>query len=160
MLGVSETTAQLFLEAKDKAFPGLLPHVREYTELCRQRRYSTTRGGARRHLAKMYGMARSDYDLGKVDRLAWSYRIQGAGAEQVKLAMARLWRSGIYKNKEVILFVCVHDELVHQIKDDKLADLVPIITKIVCQEYAGMVIPAESTPEVGKNFGALKEFKF
>lgn len=159
MLGVPEETAQLFLDAKAKAFPGLVPHVEEYNALCRKRKYSETRGGGRRHLAKMYAMAKNDYETSKVDRLAWSFRIQGAGAEQVKLAMARLWRSGIYKTKDVSLVVCVHDELVHQIRDSRLEELVPMITKTVCGEYAGMKIPAESTPEVGKNFGSLKEFR-
>ena len=158
MLGVTEETAQLFLDAKAKAFPGLVPHVEEYNSLCRKRRYSTTRMGARRHLAKLYGMARNDYDISKVDRLAWSYRVQGSGAEQVKLAMARLWRSGIYSSGDVSLVICIHDELVRQIRDSRLDELVPIITKIVCGEYAGMTIPAESAPEVGKKFGSLKEF--
>lgn len=159
MLGVPEETAQLFLDAKAKAFPGLVPHVEEYNALCRKRKYSETRGGGRRHLAKMYAMAKNDYETSKVDRLAWSFRIQGAGAEQVKLAMARLWRSGIYKTKDVSLVLCVHDELVHQIRDSRLEELVPMITRTVCGEYAGMKIPAESTPEVGKNFGSLSEFQ-
>lgn len=158
MLGVNEVTAQLFLDAKDAAFPGLIPYVEEYQALCRKRKYSLTRGGARRHLAKMYAMAKNDYESSKVDRLAWSFRIQSSSAEQVKLAMARLWRAGIYRDKTVIPTVCIHDELVHQVNDDALEKMVPVITKTICGVYTDMKIPAESTPEVGKNLGSLKEF--
>lgn len=60
---------------------GLMPHVEKYIEICRKRKYSLSFGGARRHLAKMYAMAKNDYETGKVDRLAWSFRIQGSGCE-------------------------------------------------------------------------------
>lgn len=158
MLGVPKEMAQSFIDAKAKAFPGLMPHIEKYIEICRKRKYSVSFGGARRHLAKMYAMAKNDYETGKVDRLAWSFRIQGSGCEQIKLAMARAWRSGVYRDLKAIPLSVIHDEFVNQVRNDVAQEVVPLITNIVKDNYADMVIPAGTTPKVGKNFGSLKEF--
>lgn len=158
MLAVSEVTAQSFMDAKDKAFPGLVPHVEKYNKLCRQRKYSLTFMGARRHLAKSYAMAKSDGEVASVDRLAWSFRIQSSGSEQIKLSMSRLWKLGIYRDGNVYPVVTIHDEYVNQVKEDSL-HLVQVITDVICGNYANMTIPAMSTPEVGKNLGSLKPFE-
>ncbi len=159
MLGVPKEMAQSFIDAKAKAFPGLMPHIEKYIEICRKRKYSVSFGGARRHLAKMYAMAKNDYETGKVDRLAWSYRIQGSGCEQIKLAMARAWRSGVYKDRKAIPLTVVHDEFVNQVRNDVIQEIVPAITNIVKDNYADMVIPAGTTPKVGRNFGSLSKFE-
>lgn len=159
MLGVPDSTAQMFIDAKAKAFPGLIPYVEEFHKLCRKRKYSTTFLGARRHLAKMYAMAKNDYELSKVDRLAWSFRIQGSGCEMVKLAMARMWKRGIFSDGTVIPWSVIHDEVVMQIKTSELNRLVPVIASIVTSNYADMVIPMTTDPEVGKNFGSLSKFE-
>lgn len=158
MLAVTEETAQAFIDAKDRAFPGLMPYVEEYTALCRKRKYSLSFMGARRHLAKMYAMARSDFETSKVDRLSWSFRIQGSGAEQIKLAMSRAWLSGIYRDKSAIPVTIIHDEFVNQVRIDKRKEVIPAIHSCVVDNYADMVIPAGSTPEVGKRFGELKKW--
>lgn len=159
MLGVPKEMAQSFIDAKAKAFPGLMPHIEKYIEVCRKRKYSVSFGGARRHLAKMYAMAKNDYETSKVDRLAWSFRIQGSGCEQIKLAMARAWRSGVYRDLKAIPLSIIHDEYVNQVRNDVAQEVVPLITNIVKDNYADMVIPAGTTPKVGKNFGSLSKFE-
>ena len=157
MLAVPESVAQDFIDAKDKAFPGLMPYVNKYISESRARRYSLTFMGARRHLAKAWGMAKSQSMIEKVDRLAWSYRIQGSGAEQIKLAMARAWRSGIYKDGRAVPVTIIHDEMVNQIRRDTAAETIKVIHSCVVANYANMVIPAGSTPEVGRRLGELKK---
>lgn len=158
MLAIPEGTAQLFLDAKAKAFPGLVPHVEKYNDTCHKRGYSETFMGVRRHLAKSYAMAKNESAKAAVDRLAWSFRIQGSSAEQVKLVMSRLWREGLI-GKYNYLLVTIHDELVMVIHEDKVDEVLPKIHAIVTSNYADMKIPMESTPEVGKNFGSLKEYE-
>lgn len=158
MLAVTVSTAQSFIDAKDKAFPGLMPYIEKYIAICRKRKYSVTFMGARRHLAKMYAMARSDFETSKVDRLAWSFRIQSSGAEQIKMAMGRAWRAGIYKDKKVLPVTIIHDEFVNQVRTECKKEMIPIIHARVVDNYANMIIPAGSTPEVGVKFGSLKKW--
>lgn len=157
MLAIPLETGQAFIDAKDKAFPGLMPHIEKFTRLCRKQKYSKTFMGARRHLEKQYAMARTEQEVEAVDRLAWSYRIQSSAAEQIKLAMSRLWLSGIYKTGRVFPVTIIHDEIVNRIREDSLQDI-KTITDIICDNYADMVIKAESAPEVGKNFGSLNKY--
>ena len=159
MLAIHESTASLFLEAKARAFPGLIPYVDKYHKICQKRKYSTTFMGARRHLAKNYAMSKSDYDLSAVDRLAWSFRIQSSGAEMVKLALSRMWKDGVFNNDDVLPISVIHDEVVVQIKNSVLESMVPRIAKIVTAQYANMLIPMTTEPEVGKRFGSLKPFE-
>lgn len=158
MLCVTEETAQAFIDAKDKAFPGLMPHINRYIDACQKRRYSLSFMGARRHLAVAYGKARSKGEIESVDRLAWSFRIQGSGAEQIKLAMSRAWKSGIYRDGTVLPVVVIHDELVNQVHLNHRKEMIPRIHACVVANYANMTIPAGSTPEVGKRLGELKKW--
>jgi len=158
MMAIPDSTAALFLEAKAKAFPGLIPYVTKFHNLCAKRRYSLSFMGVRRHLAKQYGMANSDSARSAVDRLAWSYRIQGSASEMVKLTMGRLYRSGILKDC-VLCWGQIHDEVNFQVPTDRLNELVPILAEYVCMPYADMKIPLVTDPAIGKNFGSLKEFK-
>lgn len=159
MLAIPDATAKLFLEAKNRAFPGLIPHVDKYHLICQKQKYATTFLGARRHLAKQYAMSRTDGELSKVNRLAWSFRIQGSAAEMVKLAMSRIWKSGLVDGKVCWMQSQIHDELNFMVRDDKLNEYVPKLVEMVTANYANMKIPMTTEPEVGKNFGSLKEFK-
>lgn len=153
----SKEEAELFMQAKAEAFPGLGPHVEKYIALCAERRYSLTFMGARRHLAREFA-ATSQGDRDSAGRLAWSFRIQGSGAEQVKLAMGRLWTRGIFK-KACEIAAVIHDECDLLIRDDVMNEKIALAHECVCEFYAGMKLKPESTPEVGKTFGRLKAYK-
>ena len=158
MLAVTEATAKLFMDAKAKAFPGLLPHVDKYNALCRRRGYSETFMGARRHLAKAYAMAGTNQGkLDSVNRLAWSFRIQGSGAEIIKLDMSRAWDAGLINEFCWVAFQ-VHDEICFCFKEHARDHYVPRIHAVMTGPYANMKIPMVCDPEVGKHFGSLKKW--
>lgn len=160
-LFVSEADAKGFFDAREKAFPGITPAVKTYHKLCRKRGYATTFLGARRHLAKKYAMAgKDDYARSAVDRLAFSFCIQGSAAEQTKLAMSRIVKAtNFFEDDSCLPVFQIYDELVMVVKDELVEEYTPILHDLVCRQYADMEIEIESDPEVGKSFGSLKKYK-
>ncbi|MFA6926951.1 MAG: DNA polymerase [Bacteroidales bacterium] len=159
MLCVSEEKAQEFMDAKAAAFPGLMPYIEKYIAECQKRKYSLTFLGGRRHLHVLFSIP-DQFENEKAGRYAWSFRIQGSAAEQTKLIMAALWKSGVYQQYRCYPVTSVHDEVVHLIHRDDVDVVVPILNECVCRSYDGMDIPTESTPEIGPNFADCKPYKF
>lgn len=156
MLCCTEQDAQSFMQAKDETFPELQPYISKWIKICRDRGYSTTFLGARRHLAKKWGMAKAQSEIESVDRLAWSFRIQGSAGEMTKLGMCHAYDRGILDENCAILF-SVHDEIVGIIHKSVLKEKLIALHSCITTQYADMEIPLESTPEVGTHFGSLEE---
>ena len=151
--------AVAFMEAKDAAFPGLSPYVEKWNDLCMDRGYSTTFLGARRHLHQKIAIARSQGEIDSIRRLMWSFRIQGSGIEQLKLAMGRLVTEGVIDINTCVCLMQIHDELVMCIRDDVLEQKIADVHRCVTMKYADMDLDVGSTPAVGKTFGALKDYE-
>ena len=161
MLCVPEKEAQEFIDAKDQAFPGLMPAVKEYIALCKERGYSETFLGARRHLAghQNFG-SRKEFEIEAAGRLAWSFRIQSSGAEQIKLAAGAMYRKGLFDDGLMMPITIIHDELVGLVHKSVVEERLKIAYDCVCQPYADMEIETSSSPEVGSHFGSLKKYEF
>ncbi len=160
MLGVAEKEAQKFMDAKASAFPELLPAVDKYIAKCKARGYSKTFLGARRHLAghKHFG-SKKLFESESAGRLAWSFKIQGSGAEQIKLTLGSLYRSGIFDDGKVKPVTTIHDEVVGIIHKSVVEERMPTMVACLCQPYADMEIETSTTPELGSHFGRLTEWE-
>ena len=158
-LCVPPEEAQEYIDARAEAFPRLLQRVAEWHKECKKRKYALTMLGRRRHLDGPLHYGAKDRDKhGDADRLAYSMRIQGSAAEMTKLAMGEIVRQNFLDhNDDVIPFAVIHDELVVQIKDELITEITPKLVKIMCQQYADMIVPMETEPEAGKLFGELEE---
>jgi len=160
MLCVPEVEAQLFLHAKDTAFPDVGPSTRKYNLKCKRRKYSKTMLGARRHLhSRTYYSSRKDYEISAADRLSFSFKIQGSAAEMTKLVCGMIYSEGLLDTTEILPATTIHDEVVLQIKNEYVDEIVPVLVDIMCQQYSDMEIPLETEPEVGRNLGSLKSWK-
>ena len=160
MLCVTEKEAQDFMDAKAEAFPELLPAVNAYIKTCENRGYAETFLGARRHLAgsKHFG-SRKEFERGAAGRLAWSFRVQGSGAEQIKLSAGRMYRDGLFDDNLCLPVTIIHDEIVGVIHKSVLEERMPKLYDCICQKYADMEIRTSSSPEIGYNFGELKKWE-
>lgn len=156
-LMTDEETAQAFIDAKAKAFPRLPVWMQEVQELARQRGYSLTMLGARRHLSEGLN-AENKWDRMAAERQAGNFEIQGSGGEMLKLAMARMWLRGIFSGKyRAVFYAPVHDEVVFSCHRD---DLIPVLKEVhpcMIQQYATMKIPLESSISFGPTFGTQHE---
>lgn len=153
----SERDAQSFIDARNAAFPGIIPATEAYIEECRKRRYSLTFMGARRHLHKQFAM-KSEGDQASAGRLAYSFRIQSSASEMTKLVFGRCWDQGLFREWLCLPITSLHDEIVVAIHDSILDETVRKLHACVIYPYADMEVELESTPEVGTHFGSLIKY--
>ena len=158
-LCITEEEAQVYLTSREETFPDLISRVKEWHKICKDKGYATTTLGGRRHLGghRHYG-SRKEFEHQAADRLAYSMRIQGSSAEMTKIATGSLYSEGIFNDGTVIPMTTIYDEIVVQVRDDVLDEKVQKLVEIMCRPFADMIVPMESEPKYGKNFGSLKKW--
>lgn len=156
-LMTDEETAQAFIDAKERAFPKLPEWSTAVQKLAKERGYSLTMLGARRHLNDGLN-SDNRWDQMKAERQAGNFEIQGSGGEMLKLAMSRMWQRGIFSGKYRARFYApIHDEVVFSCHRD---DLIPVLKEVhpcMVAQYATMKIPLESSISIGPTFGTQIE---
>jgi DNA polymerase I-like protein with 3'-5' exonuclease and polymerase domains len=156
-LMVEESVAQAFLDAKDRAFPRIEEWKREVEAEAAQRGYAVTMLGARRHLTTQLN-AEDKWDRARGERQVGNYAIQGSCAEQTKLAMAEMWRRGLFDGRYDVEFIAtIHDECVASVHRK---DVVPFLREFHdCMQtpYGGMEVPIVSSISLGPSFGEQRE---
>ena len=147
--------AQEFIDAKDRAFPGINIWKAKQAEINEQRGYALTLLGARRHLTG--GQGGNSYhggdDASRLERQGINYEIQGSAAEQTKLAMASMWKRGLFTGKYDARFVApVHDETVSSVDRRDAVKFIREAHECMTQRYANMVVPMKSSLAIGRDF--------
>jgi DNA polymerase-1 len=125
--------------------------------ICRKRGYSKTAFGRRRPLTEFYS-ATDEKIKAKGDRCAVNSCVQGSGADVIKISLYRVWK-WIKENgygDDVHMILPVHDEVVFEIKEDKLDFYIPEICEIMClkdlTDALGWPVPFEVDAEYGDSF--------
>jgi DNA polymerase-1 len=152
---VTEDEAQGYLDAKHRTFSRSEEWKREVIKQAHRLGYSTTRLGARRHLPALSGGAK--WEVAGAERQAVNYVIQGSSAEMTKLAMARVWRSGVLFNYRAQFIAPIHDEMVFSVHRDDLIDFCREVHSLMVKPYADMRVPIESSISFGLNFAEQTE---
>jgi len=151
-LMVSEADAQVFIKAKEAAFPDVVKWKEREVAEAKRCGYQTTMLGARRHLQPML-MSRDPYERSKAERQAVNFKVQSSGAEMTKRAEGRMWEIGLYQRYDAVCYGPIHDEIVSSVM---IEDLLPfLIEKHACMvaPYGNMQVPITSSISLGFNFG-------
>lgn len=156
-------TARRMLMNFFRDYKGLKNWMDREIKACRKRGYSRTVFGRRRPLQKFY--ASSDKGIqAKGDRCAINSCIQGGGADIIKIALYKVWK-WIRDNDlqdDVRLLMPIHDEIVFEIKEDKLEVLTPEICEIMTLgptiKSLGWDIPLDVDAEYGDSFHVDRDF--
>lgn len=148
--------AQLFLDSRNRMFPGLNDASLRAEEFCKQYGYAKTMLGARRHLRALITSDNRAISS-RAARQAFNFEIQGSAAEQTKLSMARLWLNERWHQLDVEFWFPVHDELVWSSAIDDAQESLRIVNEAMTAQYAGMSIPVLSSLSLGPNFGTQIE---
>jgi DNA polymerase I-like protein with 3'-5' exonuclease and polymerase domains len=150
---ITEEEAQQYIDAKLEAFPGAEAWKKTVIEEVNVKGYETTMMGARRHLAGKINSGEG-YERGRAERQAVNVKIQGSGAEMIKLAMGRIWRSGILFRYDAEFYFPVHDELVFSVvADERTPEFIREVNALMIEPYAAMKVPIIASISVGKNYG-------
>ncbi len=154
--------AQEFLNAYFNTFTRLAEYLEETKTLARQNGYTETIFGRRRHFPGIVSSV--PFIRAQAERMAINAPIQGSQSDIIRIAMVQI-NEYIKKNKledEVRPLLQVHDELIFEIKKDKIAkvtpDLVGLMTSVLNKEQSKEV-PILAEVKVGSNWEDLEEVK-
>lgn len=154
-LMTDEATAQAFLDAREAAFPGIKAWSERVTEEAKRCGYALTMMGARRHLAAALNHE-NRYEASKAERQVGNFWIQGSAAEMTKLAMARMWQSGVFAAAtqfDAVFYAPIHDEVVFSVHRKDALEVIKIVHRCMTAQYANMEIPIVSSISLGRDFG-------
>jgi DNA polymerase-1 len=162
-LNTNRKEAQIFYDNYFKQFPTIADYLESIKIFARENGYTKTLFGRKRYFPAINSSL--PFMKAMAERMATNAPIQGtATADIIKIGMKKveeeLKKAGILD--EVRMVLQVHDELVYEIKKDKLETASKIIKKgmidvIPDQFLVGMVpVPLDVTVGFGKNWGELK----
>ncbi len=160
-LGTDRKEAQEFYNAYFERFTGLAAYLEGVKQDATRTGYTETLFGRRRYFAGLKSPL--PWIRAQAERMAINAPIQGtATADIVKVAMVRIaeFLKKEKLQKDVHLLLQVHDELVFEIKKEKVDEIVPKIQKImesVLTKEQSKGIPIVANAEVGENWGTMKE---
>lgn len=132
-LGVETTReeAQEFLNAYFNTFTRLAEYLEETKEFARTNGYTETMFGRRRQFPGI--SSRIPFMRAAAERMAINAPVQGTEGDILRIAMVDI-HNYVAENKlvgDVKMLLQVHDELVFEIKEEKMLEVIPEIKKIM-----------------------------
>lgn len=152
-LVIFQPEAQAYLDAKKAAFPGYEEYQDKLKASAKRLGYVTTPLGARRHVQKDM-LNEQSWIVESAARSAGNAPIQSGAAEQTKIAMGRIWRSGVLDKYDCRFYMPVHDEVVFSVAREDVVKVCKIIHDILTMPYFDTV-PAVSEISIGLNYADL-----
>ncbi|MCR4274652.1 MAG: DNA polymerase [Candidatus Campbellbacteria bacterium] len=151
--------AQKYLAEYEKTFIGLRDYISKAKGEVRKKGYTETLFGRRRRLSAIRSPL--PFMQAEAERQAVNAPIQGTSADIIKIAMIRA-DEHITENKlseDVRLVLQIHDELIFEVREEKVAEIVPIIKNIMekalpADKAGGVPILTEASS--GKRWSEMK----
>jgi DNA polymerase-1 len=161
-LGTDRAEAQKFYEEYFAAFSTLAEYLEKVKAAAAKTGFTETYFGRRRSFEGI--RSKIPYIRAAAERMAINAPIQGTGADILKSAMIKI-DDYIKKNNlrdDVSLLLQVHDELIYEISEKKVAEIAPQIRKImenVIKPTDIFGIPLLSSSSVGPSWGTVQPVK-
>jgi len=158
-LGSTTAEAHQYLEDYFATFKTLSEYLESTRGFARKNGYTETLFGRRRQFPEMKSSL--PYVRAQAERMAINAPIQGTQADIIKLAMVRVdemldkERAG----DDAYLLLQVHDELVYEIRDERMNELASKIKEImesVLQDKDTHNVPILATMKAGPDWGTMK----
>lgn len=151
--GISYIEARQFIDKYFTTYPEVKKMLDRFIKEARAKGYAETMFGRKRPLTDL------DSNIPAVkrgaERMAINTPIQGTAADLIKIAMINAAKLLQGKETEARLLLQVHDELIFEIKEDKISDYAPKLKKIM-EEAAQLSVPIIVEENIGSNWGELK----
>lgn len=154
-LGISEELAQTYLDALDKAFPRVAPWKEETEAFVSTHGWVPVLGGTRRHLRELI-LSDDKWTASKALRQASNARIQGAGGNQIRTIMGRVWDSDLFERYDMRFYWPCHDELCFSVRRDHAVPVIQALHKTMCLQFLE-TLPSASSIGIGRTYGELIE---
>ena len=158
----SRAEAQEFLNAYFNTFTRLAEYLEETKAYARKHGYTKTYFCRKRYFPGINSSA--PFIRAAAERMAINAPIQGTEGDIVRIAMVRIYE---YLSKEKLkesikMILQVHDELVFEIKEDKVKACVPRLKEImesVMSEKETKGVPIATEIKVGDNWEEMEKLK-
>lgn len=159
-LDTSTAEAHKFYEDYFGAFTDLAKYLEKTKGFARKNGFTETLFGRRRQFPEMKSSL--PYVRAQAERMAINAPIQGTQSDIIKLAMVRIDRMLDEKNakNDAHLLLQVHDELVYEIIDARVAELAPEIKKImesILPTFETNGVPVLVEGKKGLNWGQMQK---
>ena len=154
-LGIDQALAQSYLDALDRAFPGVGKWKKETEDFAANKGWVPIMGGNRRHLRDAI-LSHNSYEASKALRQASNARIQAAGGNQIRTVMTRIWDSDLLDAYDMRYYWPLHDENVVSVHRKDALVVIKRLHAMMCEQFLD-VLPSGSSVGIGRNYGHLIE---
>ncbi len=143
-LGITVKEAKLFIENYFEKFPTIKKYMDDKIQTAREKGYAETLFGRKLYLPDL-SSSNNRYQKA-AERVAVNMPIQGTAADIIKIAMIRI-NERIKNNKNILMIIQVHDELVFEVKNDFVEDA----QKIIAEEMENILTdsPVKLSVDIG-----------
>ncbi|MFA7087855.1 MAG: DNA polymerase I [Patescibacteria group bacterium] len=151
--GISYAQASDFIKKYFIAYPGIKKMMNNSITEAKKHGYTSTLFGRKRPLPEIDSsmpMVRKS-----AERMAINTPIQGTAADLIKMAMIKISEKIKNQENEIRLLLQVHDELIFEIKEDKIKNYAPLIKEIM-ENILKLRVPILVDENIGDNWGELK----
>ncbi len=153
-LGISRDEAKSYIESYFKKFPGIADYMEAMKHEARDRAYVETLFGRRIHLPGIRDKNPAMRQF--AERQAINAPIQGAAADIIRRAMARMDAAIAQANLSARMLLQVHDELVFEVPEAEADRLIALAQEVMSQAAAPAValsVPLEVDARAGATWG-------
>ncbi len=150
-LNISRQDAQMYMDLYFERYPGVLKYMESTREGAKQSGYVSTVFHRRLYLPEIN--ASNGARRKGAERAAINAPMQGTAADIIKKAMIDVaaWIDSLGDTKDIIMIMQVHDELVFEIREDKLDTFVPKICEIM-EKCVSIDVPLVVEAGIGENW--------
>ena len=150
--GIPRDDAQAFIDEYFARFSSIQGYIEETKAFARNKGYVETLFGRKRYIPDILSSA--PQLRAQAERMAINHPIQGAAADIIKMAMVAISDKGLAKSNDSIMLLQIHDELLFEIKYNKVDTLAPQIKSEMENVYK-ISVPIKVDVSVGDSWGAL-----
>jgi len=151
--GIPYYEAQEFIKKYFLAYPNIKKMTDKFIKEAQEQSYALTLFGRRRPLPEINSTI--PVIRKSAERMAINTPLQGTAADLIKMAMVKIGDLIAGQEKEIKMILTVHDELIFEVKPDKIEDYAPKIKKIMT-EVIKLKVPIVVDESRGNNWGELK----
>jgi len=156
-LGTTREEAQTFYNNYFEKFPTIADYFEKVKQGARSKGYTETFFGRRRYFGGINSAI--PYIRASAERMAMNAPLQGtATADIIKISMKKAHDSLVEKKliNDAHLLLQIHDELVYEVKDDKVKEVIKVV-KDAMENCVKFDVPLVANASVGKNLGEMKK---
>lgn len=152
-LKIDQNRAKYYIKKFFEKHPKIKEYMKEIVEFAKKHHYVETLFGRRRYLPEI---SSSQYVIrSSAERMAINMPIQGTAADIIKLAMVDIMKIGNLIDQGHKVLLQVHDELVFEVKKDKVKAFIPKIKKVM-ESVTKLSVPLVVNAKVGDNWEEME----